>query len=757
MSRRSLTAVAAALFVICAAIFLSLRTESLPPARGVANDSQAPVPVHPGRIAEVSESRQVAGAQAAHPLVREASFIFTTAPSAGLAVPPHAKRHRWVQVPGDLFTAKRSPIWAPKGERLLELNLFPDMVLPVVIEHAEVLGKDRYAATGVIEGRAESRVLMTMAGDSLTVSVSDPELGRYVVEGSGPGHHIAYEIDMDFVGECSGGLQPFLDQDAMQEVARRMSSIAEPSESGAPPMASYQAGTPIVDVMVAYSTEVLAAEGLSNILSRIDNAFLEANSDFVRSGIAARVRLVHTVSVIAQENGSFDNALERIRKTDDGIMDGVHALRTEHGADLVTLIVNRSGGGVVGQAYLLTTPWSFSNQAFAFNSVQWSFLTGTSTFTHEIGHNLGCAHSRHDSASPGAYSYAYGYKFNDSSNTLWRTIMAYAPGARSGYFSNPRLTSPPSIPGNVRMGVPAGQAGEADNALTVDQTAFEVANFRLNTKDPYARGNLINVSTRAIIGTDERQMIGGFIVEGPAKTVLVRSMGPSLIPPPFNLTGALVDPKIEVIPLGQSVAIAANDDYVTSADLAAIRATGFAPADSREPAVLLTLNPGGYTALVSGKGGATGIGLVEVYEVGRAGNRIVNLSTRGWVSVDSDVMIGGFIIQGNPGETKRLLVRVLGPTLADFGVNNALFDPAARLYNNSSELLLDNDDWDAGPHQDKIRALNLAPGNRREPAMLLDLAPGAYTVIVRPFENPPPDGASPGIALIEVYEITTDP
>lgn len=582
-------------------------------------------------------------------------------------------------------------------------------------------------------------------------------LGSFSIEGVAPGHTITYEIDPSYVMTCGGGRKPFLDQDAMAALARRESAVGDHPDGTVPTVESYADGTPVIDVMVVYSQEVLNAVGLANVQSRIDLAIMEANSDFARSAVAARIRLVHTEQVAALENGSFDTALERLRMTDDGFMDNVHALRDQYGADLVSLVIYNSNDTTVGQAYLLSEPWNLGNQAYAFSAVQWSSLTGTNTFTHEIGHNLGCAHSRENASSPGAYSYSYGYKFRDSNNTLWRTIMAYSPGSRSGYFSNPRLTSPPSIPGNIVMGVPAGQPGEADNALTIDQTAFEVANYRLRA-DIFAQGNLINVSTRALVGADYRQLIGGFVISGPPKTVIVRAVGPSLIPPPYNIANALLDPKLEIRPPSSpETLIAANDDWMQSPNAATLAATSWEPTDPREAAEILTLPAGAYTVLVSGKDNATGIGLVEVYEEGRNGNKIINLATRGWVDTGFNVMIGGFVIEGTPGQTKRVLIRVLGPSLEQYNVPGWLFDPAARLYNAAGELLLDNDDWDAGPHQDEIRALNLAPGNRREPGMLIDIAPGAYTVITRPFENPPPDGIQPGIGLIEVYEITTAP
>jgi hypothetical protein len=272
--------------------------------------------------------------------------------------------------------------------------------------------------------------------------------------------------------------------------------------------------------------------------------------------------------------------------------------------------------------------------------VQWNSLTGSSTFTHELGHNFGCAHSRHNATSPGAYGYSYGYKFNDTGGTLRRTIMAYTPGAQTRVFSNPRLRYPLGNLGGIPMGVPAGLSGESDNALTVDQSAFEVANYRLRA-DAFAQGHLINVSTRALVGSDYRQLIGGFVITGPPKTVIVRAIGPSLLPPPYNISNALLDPKLEIRPpSAPETLIAANDDWSQSPNVAALQATQWVPTDLREAAEILTLPAGDYTVLVSGKNNTAGIALVEIYEEGRNANKIINLSTRAWVDTGFNVMIG---------------------------------------------------------------------------------------------------------------------
>jgi hypothetical protein len=191
----------------------------------------------------------------------------------------------------------------------------------------------------------------------------------------------------------------------------------------------------------------------------------------------------------------------------------------------------------------------------------------------------------------------------------------------------------------------------------------------------------------------------------------------------------------------------------------------------------VTLPPGAYSAVVEGARGATGYGLMEVYEFDRSASRIANLATRGYAGREGREMVAGFVVEGEAGATKRILIRVLGPTLAraPFNMTGTLEDPEMELRNAAGELLIKGDDWSAGadggatPENDfdplvelygekQIFATGLAPANRREPCVLVDLPVGSYTVIVRPFElrssNPLRDQpAVPGVGVVEVYEI----
>jgi hypothetical protein len=255
-------------------------------------------------------------------------------------------------------------------------------------------------------------------------------------------------------------------------------------------------------------------------------------------------------------------------------------------------------------------------------------------------------------------------------------------------------------------------------------------------------------------------MIGGFIVQGTQpKRVIIRAIGPELVP--FGVPDPLADPTLE-LHNGAGALIASNDNWVTTIiggiittdQVAAIRASGYAPSDLRESAMIVSLPPGNYTAIVRGLNSTTGIGLVDVYDLSAATNSILgNISTRGLVQTEDNVMIGGFIVQGTL--PKRVIVRAIGPELSQYGVPNTLPDPTLELHNGTGALIASNDDWQ---HtiiggiitSDQVRDImnsGLAPTDPSESAIIANLPPGNYTAIVRG------KNIIVGVALVEVYDI----
>jgi len=179
-----------------------------------------------------------------------------------------------------------------------------------------------------------------------------------------------------------------------------------------------------------------------------------------------------------------------------------------------------------------------------------------------------------------------------------------------------------------------------------------------------------HVDARAGIANGENQLIAGFIIAGAwSKQILIRGLGPSLAA--FGLTGTLQDPVLDLrTETGTNITV--NDNWALAANAAQIPAN-LRPTDPRESAIWTTLAPGSYTAIESGKSGATGTGLLEVYDVDSvASSQLANISTRGFVGTGNDVMIGGHIVRGG---AYPVLVRALGPSLAPFGIVDVLTDP----------------------------------------------------------------------------------
>jgi cyclophilin family peptidyl-prolyl cis-trans isomerase len=309
------------------------------------------------------------------------------------------------------------------------------------------------------------------------------------------------------------------------------------------------------------------------------------------------------------------------------------------------------------------------------------------------------------------------------------TASSDNPAVATATISGKNLLVTPLQPGTAHI---MAKATDLDGA-NVSQT------FTVTVMTGPAR--LANISTRGLVGTGDNVLIGGFIISGSSsKRVLVRGIGPSLIP--FGVTNALLNPTLE-LHNQNSALLFSNDNWITAANKQEISDTGRAPGSSQESAILTMLAPGNYTAIVRGSGNTTGVALVEVYDQDSGpGPLLANLSTRGDVGTGANVMIGGVIVT----DDKTVLVRALGPTLTQFGVANALPDPALELRNAQGALVDSNDNWQTSPQKTQIQATGYAPPNAAEPALYVSLPTGNYTAIVRGV-GPAPTGT----ALVEVY------
>ncbi len=304
----------------------------------------------------------------------------------------------------------------------------------------------------------------------------------------------------------------------------------------------------------------------------------------------------------------------------------------------------------------------------------------------------------------------------------------------------------------ARFNAPSGVA--VDSAGSVYVADFGNDTIRVGTS-PAKPAQLLNISTRMEVLGGDQVLIAGFIVTGnDPKTVIIRGIGPSL----SGVGVALSDPTLE---LHQGSTVTTNDnwkinDQTGQSQEAAIRATTIPPPNDLESALIATLAPGNYTAILAGKNGGTGVGLVEVYDLAQAANsKLANISSRGFVDINDNVMIGGFIVGGGSGGgTAKVIVRAIGPSLSANGnpVPGRLADPTLELHDGSGTTLATNDNWkindQTGQSQEAdIRATTIPPTNDLESALIATLAPGNYTAIVRGKSN------TTGVGLVEVYNL----
>ncbi len=697
------------------------------------------------------------------------------------ALPAPAKAVNYVRVNHDLFAGKSSPFWQAPGQGRFRVPLPDGPPLEVVIDASEMLGANRFSSVGHLEGRPLSRVVLAYNDGFLHGSIEDADLGAWALRAVRPDWTQFYQVDPDQVGPCGGERRPR---------AAATANLA-PGGSGPAVAALENPQRADVHVMMVYTQAVMAgvpglsaADRVRAIQAACDAAIAKVNAAFAASAITARMRLVRiwetryaADSTTSAGTNVQDDALTALYQTGEASaqMDDVHAARDEAGADMVCLMLNRPDVYSSGLSFLLDEPGDNANPQFAFSVVQYSQMTGTNVVPHEFGHVFGCAHDRANALSgPGAYSFSYGYTFVASDRARYHDIMSYPPGRELGYFSNPRLSAPAPAPASSPGGIPAGSPGESDTALTIELNAFEVSSYRLQMQAAANAGTLINVATLAWSGPGDQVLIGGFVVNGVRKkTMLLRGVGPALAP--LGVGGTLTDPQLRVFSSGRE--IAANDNWSAAAGDAARQVGAFAfPAGSADAALVLDLDPGAYSAVVEGRNGGTGMAMIEVYDVDRSADKIVNLSTRGYADSQGREMTAGFVVQAGAETTKRILIRVRGPSLdRDFGITGAMDDPCLELRNSSGQVLILNDDWSAGSRrvagdfddfqplvryygEQQMAATGLAPANRREPAVLVDLPPGNFTVIVKPFELVHSDPsiaqpAKPGVAVVEVYEI----
>jgi hypothetical protein len=362
-------------------------------------------------------------------------------PSAdGLPEALNAIRSRFVRFDAALL--------APGADRRLELNLFENASFAVALEAADQADTWR----GVVEGDPPGTFTMVRRGDRYAASIRVPGHMTYRIRPLDNGLHLVQEIDESALAPCGNDIEH---------------AVAVPGGAG-PGVAAASGDTQVIDVLVVYTENVRnAAGGQGAIETEIDLFVAETNGAYANSLINTQLNLVYAGEVDYDDVEHSPDHLYLLTNPEDGELDEVHGLRYNHQADMVALLV--SDAPYCGVAWLM---WSNSPNmdGSMFSVTRWN--CGGLVFAHELGHNMGCCHAPGDGGgcgSGGLYPYSVGYRYNGDGGTLWRTVMAYAPGTRIPHFSNPDV---------FFDGEPTGAPGEADNALTIDQTSPTIAAFR---------------------------------------------------------------------------------------------------------------------------------------------------------------------------------------------------------------------------------------------------------------------------------------
>lgn len=345
-----------------------------------------------------------------------------------------------------------------------------------------------------------------------------------------------------------------------------------------------------------------------------------------------------------------------------------------------------------------------------------------------------------------------------ATNVTLVTGAAAAGSAASGATSTAVATDP--APSSAPAAPASGTGGTAAGAIATSTAATDPAG-NASPASPAATARLVNLSARAVVGTDQAHaFIAGFVVSGTApKRMLLRAVGPTLSQ--FGVQAPLADPRLEVFD-SAGHPVAGNDNWsgANVADTAAADGAFALPVGSRDAAVVLTLPPGSYSMQVT-SGGGSGVVLAEAYDADTSATSapLINLSTRANVGAGEDVLTAGFVVSGNRSE--RFLIRGVGPALAAYGVTNALSDPTVTVYHGNT-IVARNNDWQTGDPvnaqqtaataaeitaaEAKVGAFSL-PAGSHDAALIVTLPPGAYSAVVTA-----PDGKS-GTALAEVYQL----
>lgn len=485
-------------FLTVLAVVLAVRKESAAPPRSFDSPVHpfSPVKSAPAALLSAPPAKSPALASSGGGLWKYAQKPANAARVESLMAIPSHEVH-YAQIDHALLSSDQSPLKQVGGQ--VDLTLPDGSVLPVVVQKTRSLGDDRYVTEGSVGGQNQGRAVFAYSHGELSAVVDDATHGSWQMRALGTSTSQVFKVDGTMVPPCESSIQKTIAAKVASAPTAKATAAGAPVVAGdewsgdggqveAPPEAAANSWwNAEVRVLVPYSKIIETVLDTWSIQSYIDLAIAEINNNLWRSAIPVTVTLAGApgVQYYQEWDGSGNpalTALQRVTSSTDGIMDEIHVMRTDANADLVCFAMCAIDGGNSGVGYILNAPGDAFNPTLGFSVVNFWYMSSNSTFSHEIGHNLGCSHDHEhsyavDGSSAGAiYPYSYGYRFYGNDGQQYRTIMAYPPGNVLPFFSNPYIGAWSPI--DVAVGSQPGQWDQAYNALTITQNAWEVASYR---------------------------------------------------------------------------------------------------------------------------------------------------------------------------------------------------------------------------------------------------------------------------------------
>ena len=386
----------------------------------------------------------------------------------------------------DAVSAERLQAARAEGKAVrIGVNPAAGLTLPVTLESAEIWNNGETVSwQGSVDTPLPGLFRLSMTGEAVTGYLAAGDGRVYEFSGTA-GDLTVSEVDRSRVNEqCPVPADP---EGKAAPVRAAMVDAPERRESAGP--------ASVIDVLVLYTTAAKnAAGGETAIVNQIRDAVSYTNQAYANTGLAMRIALAGTAEVTYTETGSCSTSLDAVTNPSDGQMDNAETLRTQYGADLVSLWTQTGDCG--GIAWVLrTNSTSSARYGYSVTIASSPAFWRNISFAHELGHNLGAAHDRANASSQGLFPYSYGYQ-SIAAQPYGRDIMAYqcsggidCPTVQ--YFSSPLVTY-----GGRPLGVPVTEPNSADVAQTFTQSAATVEAYR-----PRASGSAVTVTPTSISAT----------------------------------------------------------------------------------------------------------------------------------------------------------------------------------------------------------------------------------------------------------------